>query len=57
MFLHMISLLSIDIPLSHVTHEKLTELLEQSFNRDGSLCLACNEKLAFLLLNNLKDVT
>ena len=27
--------------------EKLTELIEQLFNRDGSLYLACNEKSAF----------
>ena len=27
--------------------EKLTELIEQTFNREGSLYLACNEKRAF----------
>ena len=27
--------------------EKLTELIEQIFNRDGSLYLACNDKNAF----------
>ena len=27
--------------------EKLTELIEQTFNRDGSLYLACNDKNAF----------
>ena len=27
--------------------EKLTELIEQTFNREGSLCLACNDKNAF----------
>ena len=26
---------------------KLSELIEQTFNREGSLCLACNEKSAF----------
>ena len=37
--------------------EKLTELTEQSFNREGSLYLACNDKNSFfLLLNNLKDI-
>ena len=37
--------------------EKLTELIEQTFNRDGSLHLACNDKNAFfLLLNNLNDI-
>ena len=35
--------------------EKLTELIEQTFNREGSLYLACNDKKAFLLLNNLND--
>ena len=27
--------------------EKLTELIEQAFGREGSLCLACNDKGAF----------
>ena len=27
--------------------EKLTELIEQTFNREGSLYLACNDKIAF----------
>ena len=27
--------------------DKLTELIEQTFNREGSLYLACNEKRAF----------
>ena len=36
--------------------EKLTDLIEQTFNRDGSLYLACNDKNAFLLLNNLNDI-
>ena len=27
--------------------EKLTELIEQTFNREGSLYLACNDKNAF----------
>ena len=36
--------------------EKLKKLIEQTFNREGSLYLACNDKNAFfLLLNNLKD--
>ena len=35
---------------------KLTEIIEQTFNREGSLCLACSEKCAFfvLLLNSPK---
>ena len=36
--------------------EKLTELIEQTFNREGSLYLACNDKNAFLLLTNLNDI-
>ena len=36
--------------------EKLTELIEQTFNREDSLYLACNDKNAFLLLNNLNDI-
>ena len=36
--------------------EKLTELIEKTFNREGSLDLACNDKNAFSLLNNLKDI-
>ena len=37
--------------------EKLTELIEQTFNREGSLYLSCNDKNAFfLLLNNLNDI-
>ena len=36
--------------------EQLTELIEQTFNREGSLYLACNDKTAFLLLNNLNDI-
>ena len=52
----MISLLSIlyclvDIPL---IKEKLTELIEQTFNREGSLYLACNEKRAFFTSEQTK---
>ena len=36
--------------------EKLTELIEQTINREGSLYLACKDKNAFLLLNNLNDI-
>ena len=36
--------------------EKLTELIEQTLNREGTLYLACNDKNAFLLLNNLNDI-
>ena len=34
--------------LSHILiKEKLTDLIEQTFNREGSLYLACNDKNAF----------
>ena len=36
--------------------EKLTELIEQTFNRKGSLYFACNDKMPFLLLNNLNHI-
>ena len=37
--------------------EKLTELIEQKFNREGSLYLDCNDKNAFfLILNNLNNI-
>ena len=36
--------------------EKLTELIEETFNREGLLYLACNDKNAFLILNNLNDI-
>ena len=36
--------------------EKLTELIERTFNREGSLYLVCNDKMPFLLLNNLNDI-
>ena len=42
----MISLLSILHYLKNLIKEKLTELIEQTFNREGSLYLACNEKRA-----------
>ena len=31
-------------------------LIKQTFNREGSFYLACNDKNAFLLLNNLNDI-
>ena len=36
--------------------EQLTEIIEQTFNREDSLYLACNDKNAFLPLNNLNDI-
>ena len=43
------------ITLPHnLIKEKLSELIEQTFNREGSLYLACNDKNAFFLLNKRK---
>ena len=39
------------------TKDKLTELIERTFQREGSLYLACNERNAFLLRKNLKNIT
>ena len=36
--------------------EKLTELIEQTFYREDSLYLTCNDKNDFLLRNNLTDI-
>ena len=36
--------------------EQLTEIIEQTFNREGSLYLACNDENAFLPLTNLNDI-
>ena len=37
--------------------DKLTEIIEQTLNREGSLYLACNDKKClFLLLYNLNDI-
>ena len=43
----MISLLSIYTLPHNLIEEKLTELIEQIFNREGSLYLACNDKMPF----------
>ena len=43
----MISLLSILHYLKILAKKKLTESIEQTFNRESSLYLACNEKRAF----------
>ena len=54
----MISLLSILHCLIIQSKKKLTGLIEQTFNREGSLYLAIIEKRAFSLLNNLnRDVS
>ena len=36
-----------DCSTHNLIKEKLTELIEQTFNREGSLYLACNDKNAF----------
>ena len=43
----MISLLPVLHYLILLSKKKLTELIEQTFNRDDSLYLACNEKRTF----------
>ena len=52
----MIAPLSILNYLIILSKEKLTDFIDQTFNREGSLYLACNEKRAFSLLNNLKNL-
>ena len=39
----------------NLVKEKLTELIEQAINREGSLYLACNEKRAFVTSEQPKD--
>ena len=39
-----------------IIKEKLTELIEQTFNREDSLYLACNDKNALFRLNNLNHI-
>ena len=41
----------------YLIKEKLTELIYQTFNREGSLYLACKEKCAFLLLKNFNNIS
>ena len=43
--------------LHNLIKEKLTELIEKIINREGFLYLACNENNAFLLQNNLNDIS
>ena len=40
----------------NLVKEKLKELIEQTFNREGSLYLACNDKMPCLLLINLNNI-
>ena len=56
MFTYDFSTLYTTLP-HNLIKEKLTEFIEQTFNREGSLYLACNDKKRpFLLLNNLNDI-
>ena len=53
----MISLLFISATLLHNPIKgKLMELIEHTFNREGSLYLSFNDNHVFLLLNNLIDM-
>ena len=52
----MIYLLSLIRCLQFIIKEKRTELIEQTFNREGSLYLAFNENHAFLILNNIDNI-
>ena len=36
--------------------DKLIDLIDRTFNREGSLYLACNDRNAFLLQKNLKNI-
>ena len=36
--------------------DKLTDLIERTFQREGSPYLECNDRNAFLLLKNLKNI-
>ena len=40
----------------NIIKEKLAEFIEQTFNREGSPCLDCNDENAFLILNNLNNI-
>ena len=46
LFTYDFSTLYITLP-HNLIKEKFTELIEQTFNREGSLYLACNDKIAF----------
>ena len=39
-----------------IINEKLTSFIEQTYDRDCSLCLPCNEKRAFLFLKYLINI-
>ena len=54
MCLH-ISLLSVLHCLIILTKKKLTELIEQTFKRGGSLYFTCNEKRTFFTSEHPKD--
>ena len=56
--MHTYDFFSLYTTLPHnLIKEKLTELIERIFNREGSLYLACTEKnVFFIFLNNLNDI-
>ena len=42
--------------LHNVIKDKPIDLIEGNFNREGSPCLACNDRNAFLLQKNLNHI-
>ena len=42
--------------LHNLIKDKLIDLIERIFNKEGSPYLACNDRNAFLLLKNLKNI-
>ena len=46
-YVHICFLYSLYYNAHNLIKEKLTELIEQTFNRESSHCLACNEKRTF----------
>ena len=40
----------------NIIKEKLNKFIEQTFNRECSPHLTCNDKNAFFLMNNLNDI-
>ena len=40
----------------NLNKDKLIDLIERTFHREGSTYLACNDRKAFLLRKNLKNI-
>ena len=55
LYIYDFSTLSTTLP-KNLIKEKLTELIEQTFNREGSLYLACNDKNAFFTFEQLNNI-